>query len=93
MKNLLLVLWSVSLPAVWAYPQGCVAVRSITGFGSDILFENIQPTDKWLININNRYFEASSTFKGKNYITDTLVTNRHQSPESVNGLKLLPQSA
>jgi hypothetical protein len=76
MKNLLLVLWSVSLPTIWAHPQGCVAVRSITGFGSDNLFENIQPTDKWLINVNNRYFEASSTFKGKNFIADTLVTNR-----------------
>ena len=75
MKNLLL-LWSAMLPIIWASPQGCVAVRGITGFGSDILFENIQPTDKWLIHVNNRYFEASSTFKGKNFIADTLVTNR-----------------
>ena len=77
MKNLLLILlWSALLPTIRAYPQGCVAVRGITGFGSDILFENIQPTDKWLININNRYFESSSTFKGKKFIADTLVTNR-----------------
>ena len=67
------------LPTIWAYPQGCVAVRGITGFGSDILFENIQPTDKWLITVTNRYFESSSTFKGKNFITDTLVTNRNYS--------------
>lgn len=76
MKNLLLSIWSLLLPTIWAYPQGCVAVRGITGFGSDILFENIQPADKWLFNVNNRYFAASSTFKGKNFITDTLVTNR-----------------
>jgi len=28
------------------------------------------------MNVNNRFFESSSTFRGKRFITDTLVTNR-----------------
>ena len=76
MKHLILFSLAALVPTIWALPQGCVAVRSIAGFSSDILFENIQPSDKWLFNISNRYFEASSTIRGKQFITDTLVTNR-----------------
>jgi hypothetical protein len=38
--------------------------------------KNIQPNDKLIFNVTNRYLEASSTFRGDKFITDTLVTNR-----------------
>ena len=76
MKNLLLLSWCLSFPVIWGHSQGCVAVRGISGFGSEVLFQTVQPTDKWLININTRHFESSSTFRGKRFITDTLVTNK-----------------
>lgn len=77
MKKLLLC---VALLGVLPYPlhaQGCIAVRQAAGPGLDnILFEEVQPTDRWLLQVNNRYFEASATFRGKEFITDTLVRNR-----------------
>ena len=64
------------LPSV-VYGQGCIAVRQAAGPGFDnILFEELQPADRWLLQATNRYFEASATFRGKEYITDTLVRNR-----------------
>jgi hypothetical protein len=39
--------------------QGCVAIRNVAGISPDLLFENIQPNDKVIFNITNRYFEAS----------------------------------
>ena len=59
-----------------AQAQGCVAIRSITGFAPDLLFENIRPNDKFIFGVTNRYFSASSTYVGEKFITDTLVTNR-----------------
>ena len=61
---------------MYAGSQGCVAIRNVAGISPDLLFENIQPNDKLLFNVTNRYFEASSTYVGEKFITDTLVTNR-----------------
>ena len=64
------------LLAVYSWTQGCVAIRNVAGISPDLLFENIQPNDKLIFNVTNRYFEASSSFRGDKFITDTLVTNR-----------------
>lgn len=61
---------------IYAWTQGCVAIRNVAGISPDLLFKNIQPNDKFIINITNRYFEASSTYRGDTFITDTLVTNK-----------------
>src|SRR4030095_5655422 len=76
MKPLILLLFVVVAPTNWALSQGCVAIRNVGGISPDLLFENIQPNDRLIFNVTNRYFEASSTYKGDKYITDTLVTNR-----------------
>jgi hypothetical protein len=75
MKKLILVTFNLLL-AAYAWTQGCVAIRNIAGISPDLLFENIQPNDKLIFNVTNRYFEASSTFRGDQFITDSLVTNR-----------------
>src|SRR4030095_9717215 len=75
MKKLILILFNLLLTA-YAWTQGCVAIRNVGGISPDLLFENIQPNDKVIFNVTNRYFEASSTYRGDKYITDTLVTNR-----------------
>jgi len=75
MKKLILISFNLLL-AAYAWTQGCVAIRNVGGISPDLLFENIQPNDKLIFNVTNRYFEASSTFIGEKYITDTLVTNR-----------------
>jgi hypothetical protein len=75
MKKLILISFNL-LVAAYAWTQGCVAIRNVGGISPDLLFENIQPNDRLILNVTNRYFEASSTYKGDKYITDTLVTNR-----------------
>jgi len=75
MKKLLLTS-SVLLFGFYSWTQGCVAIRNVAGVSPDLLFENIQPNDKLIFNVTNRYFEASSTYRGDKFITDTLVTNR-----------------
>src|SRR5688572_12394139 len=75
MKKLILISILV-LMKTYASTQGCVAIRNVGGISPDLLFENIQPNDKLIFNMTNRYFEASSTFVGEEFITDTLVTNR-----------------
>ena len=56
--------------------QGCVAIRNVGGISPNLLFKNIQPQDKWILSINNRYFEATRSYKGDQFITDTLVRNK-----------------
>jgi hypothetical protein len=63
-------------PTSWALSQGCVAIRNVAGISPDLLFENIQPTDKLIFNVTNRYFEASTSLKATHFFSDTLVTNR-----------------
>ena len=75
MKKLALFSFSLVLSA-HAWTQGCVAIRNIAGISPDLLFQNIQPNDKLIFNITNRYFEAPKTYKGDKYITDTLVRNK-----------------
>ena len=75
MKKFILITFNLLL-VVYSWTQGCVAIRNIAGISPDLLFENIQPNDKLILNVNNRYFEASNTFRGDKFITDTLVTNR-----------------
>ncbi|HLO82427.1 MAG TPA: hypothetical protein VK166_15790 [Chitinophagaceae bacterium] len=76
MKNILLIIVLIATPTAWAISQGCVAVRNIAGVSPELLLENIKPGDKLVLNVTNRYFEASDSYVGDKFITDTLVTNR-----------------
>ena len=75
MKKFILITFNLLL-VLYSWTQGCVAIRNVAGISPDLLFENIQPNDKIILNVTNRFFEASSTFRGDKFITDTLVTNR-----------------
>jgi hypothetical protein len=76
MKPLILLLFVIAAPTNQALSQGCVAIRNIGGISPDLLFENIQPNDKLIFNVTNRYFEASTSKKATTFYSDTLVTNR-----------------
>jgi hypothetical protein len=77
MKILLLCAGLLGLTPSLLNAQGCIAVRQATGLGFDnIVFEETGAADKWLLNVTNRYFEASATYRGKEFITDSLVRNR-----------------
>ena len=56
--------------------QGCVAIRNVGGMSPDLLFKNVGPNDRYILNITNRYFEASKSFRGDKSFSDTLVVNK-----------------
>ena len=56
--------------------QGCVAIRNVGGMSPDLLFKNVGPTDRYIFNITNRYFEATKSFRGEKSFSDTLVVNK-----------------
>jgi hypothetical protein len=67
-KPILLFLIFIVLASI-AYSQGCVAIRNITGFGQFSELGYGQSTDKWMLDINNRYFKAYRFLEGKKNIT------------------------
>jgi hypothetical protein len=49
--------------------QGCVAIRNLEGFGQFAQLGYGQSTDKWMLDVNNRYFEAWRLIQGKTDIS------------------------
>jgi hypothetical protein len=88
MKKLLIIAVFPWL-AIAAWSQGCVAIRNIAGISPDLLFKNLQPKDKLLLSITNRYFEAPRTYKGDQFVTDTLVRNKLYTL-NISLLKIIP---
>jgi len=88
MKKLIVILFNLAL-SMYCWSQGCVAIRNVAGISPDLLFEKIQPNDKMIINITNRYFEASSTYIADKFITDSIVTNRIYTMD-ISAVRLLP---
>ena len=76
MKKLILVILIITESTYWASSQGCVAIRNIGGMSPDLLFENMGPNNKFILNITNRYFEASTSYKEDDFFSDTLVKNK-----------------
>jgi hypothetical protein len=60
----------LSLASIFAinsiYSQGCVAIRNLAGFGQFAQLGYGQSSDKWLLDVNNRYFQASQVYSLKN---------------------------
>jgi hypothetical protein len=75
MKTFILSVFIIAISSSRVLPQGCVAIRNVAGLSPDLLFENTG-TSKYLINVTNRYFEASKSYKEHDLFSDTLVVNR-----------------
>ena len=75
MKKFILISFNL-LVAIYSWSQGCVAIRNVAGISPDLLFDNIQPNDKLIFNITNRYFEATKAYRADKFIADTLVRNK-----------------
>lgn len=67
MKSLLFIVGAVLCTVIQAGAQGCVAIRSIGGFG---IMEHSETPDsvakKWFFNANNRYYHSFRHFVGEN---------------------------
>jgi hypothetical protein len=75
MKNVIAFLLGIAVSSQ-SFGQGCVAIRTVAGISPDLLFKNIPPGDGFILAVTNRYFEASNSYSGGKFITDTLVRNR-----------------
>ena len=64
------------LPAFYALSQGCVAIRNVAGLSPDIMFRSIGSNQRTILNITNRYFTASKSYRGDKFFSDTLVENK-----------------
>lgn len=69
MKKLLILSSAFSLFINFAYSQGCVAIRNLAGFGQFAQLGYGQSGDKWMMDINNRYFKAWKFLEGKTNIS------------------------
>jgi len=64
MKTFMIFLGTI-LISTFAYSQGCIIVRNVSGLGQYNLTSKSFSTSNWQININNRYFRAYRDYKGK----------------------------
>src|SRR5579864_6448985 len=64
MKKLLIFCFISIVVSNSIHAQGCVAIRNLAGMGQFAQLGYGQTTDKWLLDINNRYFEAYNVFSG-----------------------------
>jgi len=69
MKSVLILLTVVLLISKNGNAQGCVAVRNLAGFGQFAALGYKENANKWMLDINNRYFEAHQAFKGTKNVT------------------------
>ncbi len=75
MKQFILIVLYL-LHTMYGLTQGCVAIRNVAGINPNLLFRDIQSGDKFILTVTNRYFEAARTYRGEEFVTDTLVRNK-----------------
>src|SRR5689334_3209455 len=79
MNKILILALTYILISQTAQSQGCVAIKSTGGFCTRDLMGN-QDGEKWLLNINNRYFRSYKHFVG----TDEQKQRTEQGTEVIN---------
>ena len=75
MKKLVILSFIFATLVKDAASQGCVAIRNLAGFGQFAHLGFAQTSDQWMLDINNRYFEAWQFLQGKTDITPTDPNN------------------
>ena len=63
MKNSLIVIFFIAI-SLKANSQGCVAIKSTGGFCTAMQADHSKAADKWMLNVNNRYFKSFRHFVG-----------------------------
>src|ERR1700749_4206270 len=66
MKRIIFLVLTASIISFTGYSQGCVAIRNLAGFGQFAQLGYGQSTDKWALDINNRYFNSSQVYSLSN---------------------------
>lgn len=73
MKKLLILTLAILISINFIYAQGCIAIRNLAGFGQAAQLGYKQTNDKWVIDIDNRYFQAYTFLQGKTDITPKVL--------------------
>jgi hypothetical protein len=68
MKTFTIALLSFLLHSFFAYPQGCVAIRNLTGFTQFSVPQYDTEPVKWMFMVNSRYSEFYGTYSGDEII-------------------------
>lgn len=68
MKKSIPLLFAFMAFSFTAKPQGCIAIRNLTGFGQFSLPQYNQEPIKWLVNVNSRYSEFNKTYEGSDEV-------------------------
>ncbi len=63
MKKFIIISGFLFLLSFHVYSQGCIAVRSINGFGQYDFTNNTFSTSGWQLNLTYRYFKSFRDFK------------------------------
>jgi hypothetical protein len=64
MKKFFVTLFVTALFVRTGHAQGCVPIRNISGFGQFAQLGYAQSSDEWMLDINNRYFQAFQLYSG-----------------------------
>ncbi|HXB28452.1 MAG TPA: hypothetical protein VNW49_01475 [Puia sp.] len=76
-------IFSLAIPilflSVECKSQGCLAIRNLAGFGQFAALGYKENKNEWMLDINNRYFHATQSFKGNKNVTP---------PDPSNGLSI-----
>jgi hypothetical protein len=76
-----LILFSILLPVSYiSFSQGCIPIRSISGFGQYNFTDNAYSTSDWQLNFTNRYFKSFRDFREK---TDLKTPSQNESVNEV----------
>ena len=69
MKKIITCVLIILVKSLTCFPQGCIAIRNLAGFGQFAHLGYAESKEKWMVNINNRYFEAWKFLQGKKNIS------------------------
>ncbi|HZZ76445.1 MAG TPA: hypothetical protein VFE04_10980, partial [Puia sp.] len=75
MKSFLISWVCVFLAWTFCEGQGCVAIRNLSGFGQFASLGYSENQNNWLLDINNRYFEAHTLYLGTKDISPADPSN------------------
>lgn len=76
MKKITLTL-AILFVAVTAFPQGCVAIRNLAGFGQFAALGYGNTDAKWMMNVEYRFFQANSLYKSTTKQPDDGIVNNN----------------
>src|SRR5215469_7587324 len=68
-KSIIFLAFAILFHSFTCKSQGCLSIRNVAGFGQFAALGYEDNDQKWMLDINNRYFHANQLYKGKENVT------------------------